>query len=368
MSFSKPKSLPRNTFAKNINRHRKLGTVGLLTKKLAVYDSICKKHSVGSLTFRNCKVASNSGKSIIIDHEEIRGNMKCGVLLVKAISVYDSQEIYDVVQVKLDKEARIEKKRQEDFEKSKQELERLKKAGDINFDENDTNHKNLVNELMKKLDETTNNEINRNESQETNNNESQETNTNESQETNNNESQETINNESQETNTNESQETNNNEFIENNTDESLEKISKETQQKKHTRERNKYYRNFMRDFKSKFSIKLQPDYNFFEGKVETTDMIIENSIVYEIDMNVNQKTKYFLVVGDLQLKSGLLRQIDPMYKSESVVEEQNEFIERIKAKEDIKIQESDADVLESESDNDDIDNGIVDVIVNNNDS
>lgn len=94
--------------------------------------------------------------------------------------------------------------------------------------------------------------------------------------------------------------------------------------------RNKFYRNFMKDIKSKFNLSHQQQFKYLEVRVNTEDMVIENTIVYSITI---PKETYMLVVGDLQVKSGLIRRIDPSYNIESVIEEQTEFMERIREKE-----------------------------------
>ena len=115
-------------------------------------------------------------------------------------------------------------------------------------------------------------------------------------------------------------------------------------------EGNKYHRNFMKDLRSKFILEQKDKFKYVEVKAETTDMVIDNSRVYQITMPPKTTNVYLLIVGDLELKSKLLRQIDPNYKSEQVFDDHSEFLERIKAKENAKVKESAEDLIDEEFD------------------
>ena len=92
---------------------------------------------------------------------------------------------------------------------------------------------------------------------------------------------------------------------------------------------NKYLRKFMTNIRSKFIMEEQMGYKYFEVKYETTDMVINNAKVHKFAM----KGTCFIIIGDLQMKSKLALEIDPAYKVDSVLKEQSDFLERIKAKE-----------------------------------
>ncbi len=105
-------SLPRNILIKKslINRRRNESTKKIV-EKIKNLESICSKHKVGDLTFRTCKFGSFDGASTFVDHQEIKGNMRSGILLVKSNQVYTSPDIYDLVKIKRDKAERDKKRK-----------------------------------------------------------------------------------------------------------------------------------------------------------------------------------------------------------------------------------------------------------------
>ncbi|AQN68534.1 hypothetical protein [Saudi moumouvirus] len=311
-------SLPRNVLAKKMNINRKRENVKKINQQILNLETICKKHRVGDLTFRTCKFASLEGNITFIDHKEIKGNMRSGIMLVKSLNTYVSSEVYDLVQIKRDKIKRDAEKKIQELEKAKLELERIEAQNKENNSGEESsiekNHEELVDVLLNPGDDLQDKHNNDNSQDKSNNEESQD-------KPNNDDSQDKSSNEDSQENKSNNKQKNNN------------------QKRSKKKERNKYYRNFMSDIKSKFVLKLQPDFNFFEVKHETTDMVITDSIVYEIIISQNIKEKYYLVIGDLQMKSGIIRRIDPAYKFDNVLKEQSDFLERIKAKEQIKITE-----------------------------
>lgn len=106
----------------------------------------------------------------------------------------------------------------------------------------------------------------------------------------------------------------------------------------------------MKDLKAKFVLKEKSEFKYFEVKLDSTDMVVDNAKVYEIVMPTNSKETYFLVMGDLVKKRDLIRQIDPAYKSENVMRDQMDFLERIKAKENAKVTSHLTDVIDDDLD------------------
>ncbi len=390
-------SLPRNAVARNSKMHKKRDSGVKLSRNINTLDAVCKKHAVGNLIFRNCKMASYEGRVSFVDHEETRGNMRSGVIVVKATSIYSSEDIYDVVKVREDKIARDLKKRQEDYEKTKLEVERLKRSEELanKLANNDPKHDQLVEKLNENNTVEPNNESTEESVEQITEHIVEETAEQSTEKT----TQQTVEETAEQTTEKTTQQTveesveqsteqpveqsveqsteqtaeesveqsaeqpieqptekttqqTDEESVEQSTEQPIEESNKNTNQnndnKNKKKEKNKYYRNFMKDIKSKFSLKLRPENNYFEVKAETTDMIIEHSVVYEIVMVPPTKETYLLVIGDLQMKSSYLRQIDPQYKMDAVLKEQTEFMERIKAKEQLKIHQSPDNKLEPE--------------------
>jgi hypothetical protein len=136
-------------------------------------------------------------------------------------------------------------------------------------------------------------------------------------------------------------------------DRAIQQYQEQMAQKMNSEQGNKYYRNFMKDLRSKFTLIEQTDYRYFEVKSNQTDMVIDGARVYKLAMpectdNTKGKGTYFLILGDLTMKSGLIKQIDPSYHADKVIKSQNEFLERIKAKENSKITAMEADLIEDE--------------------
>lgn len=363
-------SLPRHKRAQNAKMHKK--SIGRISnRKMGELDSICEKHHISTLTFRSCKFATSDGEVTLVEHDQIKGNMKAGIILLKTSLMSPSETIYDLVQIEKDKKDRDEKKKLDDFEKAKIEIERLRNA---NIKESipgaDTQHQELLEKLMNEdtnqksdpekvtdefcdqLDATVENDkpiVEDNEPIA--------------------EDNEPIIEENESV-------VENNEYVLDNTTNDTPNVVEDSSTKRKTKsqikrekalkqmqeqiaqqtkkaaanEGNKYYRSFMKDLKYKFSITETPVYKYFEAKAQSTDMIIDGVRTYEISMPENVTEKYLLIIGDLQMKSNLIRQIDPAYKCENVLQEQNDFLERIKAKDTSKIRELSEDLLEEEFD------------------
>ena len=150
---------------------------------------------------------------------------------------------------------------------------------------------------------------------------------------------------------------------------------------------NKYFRKFIKDMITSFKLDTQRQYRYFEVRVQSTDMVIDNANVHKITINAQKeeiipakpkplnnkkigktvphrepnkpqfskkigtraKYEYYLIVGDIQMKSGLIRQIDPNYKPEKAYQDYSEFMERIKNQEGVKTTVTKEDVIEIET-------------------
>lgn len=250
------------------------------SKKIIELDRICDKHNVGNLTFRSCSFANIDGQVTSVDYEEIKGNMKAKIMIIKARDIIPIPDIiYDLVKIDREKKERDEKKRLEEIEKLK--------------DEQNVDHQKMM-ELIDPKNEIENpipEDITR-------------------------------------------VEDNVNPKLKSKRDKALKKI-KELQNdadKRAKKDGNKYHRKLIKDIKTKFVLEEQFQYNFCEVKVDVTDMVIDKAKIYKM-MVPNTKKIYFLVVGDIQMKNGLIKQMDPCYKSERLLQDQTEFFEKIKEKE-----------------------------------
>jgi uncharacterized protein YbjQ (UPF0145 family) len=387
--------LPRNALSRNTNTHTKKDTGRQIIRKTTELDTICSKHKVGILTFRSCKFADAKGNVTFVEHNQVRANMKYGIMVIKANNVVPSasENIYDLVQIEKDKYERNEKKNQEEAEKALIEIERLKNTNTITSLPNESDeHTNLLkkivdesndaNQIMseqgnklsiettsglteipaniEKMEDQMENEIEQikilpdaEQLEIPTNNEIKQTEILPGVE----QLEIPTNNETEQIGESKNQNNDDKQHTSTKKDKSAkakrEKALKQMQEqleKQSKSKGNRHYRNFMKDVKSKFSLTEKPEYKFFEVRAETTDMVISDVKTYEIIMPINTKETYLLVLGDLQMKTGLIRQIDPAYKSEKVFKEQNDFLERIKAKEKSKTTALSEDLLEEELD------------------
>lgn len=94
---------------------------------------------------------------------------------------------------------------------------------------------------------------------------------------------------------------------------------------------NKHHRNFISDLTSKFKLQQYSQYKFLELKVGSSFMIIDNPGVFRV--SITDVDKDILIIGDLQQKSSVLKEIDPNYGASDVLKDQEKFMEQIKTKE-----------------------------------
>lgn len=304
-------TLPRNIIARRAKLQKKYGTTREVNKKIIELDSICNKHNVGNLSLTFCKYSDEEGNVTFIEQEHVRGNMRFGILIVKAKSMNAAKDlIYDVVQVARAKTERDEKKKEGEDEKTKEELERLQNDNPDPLPEGNAKHHDMVNELtsqaakskeiLQQMEEPLEKETEK-------------------------ETKMTMEK---------------NKFIK--------QMNNQSAQKAQKTDGNRFYRSFMKDLRSKFSLIPIEGVKYFEVKMESTAMLIENATVYKLVMPASTPDIYILVVGDLQMKSQVLRRIDPAYGADRVFQEHSDFLERIKAQENTKITEYKEDLLEKE--------------------
>src|SRR5688572_12971414 len=107
--------IPRNALAKNTNTHRKNMANKEIDKRVNDLKTVCENNKVSNLTFKSCKLATGDGKVSFIDYDFIKGNMKCGVMVIKAKTISQSADaIYDIVEIEKNKKEADEKKHKDD--------------------------------------------------------------------------------------------------------------------------------------------------------------------------------------------------------------------------------------------------------------
>ncbi len=79
-----------------------------------------------------------------------------------------------------------------------------------------------------------------------------------------------------------------------------------------------------------FKLDEENIYRFFEVKYLNTEMVIRNVKSYVLSMPDNSPFTILMVLGDLEMKNNLIKQIDPLYKIESTLQRQQDALEKIK--------------------------------------
>ena len=445
--------LSRNLQAHNNNNIKK-NKNKLVSQKKNNIKQISQKHGISKLTFKSCKLATYDGQVTFVEHDEIEANLKMGVFIVKATSLIPSgnNKLYDIVEIEKNKLERDIKKKKEEDEKSKIELERIKKneakSNEMNeehdkiikqleesaasneikyheritdsiisgeFQENsetkssqETTNLATNNEINDKLNEKSNDKLNEKSNDKLNeksNDKLNEKSNDKLNEKSNDKLNEKSNDKLNEKSNDKLNEKSNDKLNEKSNDKLNEKsndklndkpkdklndkpkdklneqsneklndkpnnksnnkpkekknLGKKSKKEDHPKnptppksipkKDNKYFRRFMQDIRSNFSLTENREYRYLEFKAETTDMVIEDVKMYNIGMPKETKEIYFLITGDLQMKSGLIKQKDPSYEFENVIADQYEFLERIKSKENSKTVELPGEI------NDDLD-------------
>jgi hypothetical protein len=355
--------LPRNVIAKNRNMHIKNSLGRDITKKTTELDTICDRHQVGNLSFKDCKYANAEGNVTFVEHEHIRGNMKIGALIIKANALLPSTDsVYDLVQLEKDKKERDEKKMAEEEEKSRNEVQRLQNTNSLDIlPDGNEYHNELIQKLINEESQATENgkdQPNENSNDQPNENSNDQPNENSNEQPIENSNEQPIENSNDQPIENSNDQpienniTNDNEVtaIEEKRRKALKQMREELDKKSRDNSGNKYYRKFMKDIRGKFTLTEESNIKYLEVRAETTNMVIENVKAYKIIMPEKIKHQYILFIGDLQMKSDLLRKIDPAYGFDKISREHNDLFERIKAKENSKTEEYDEKITDDELD------------------
>jgi hypothetical protein len=340
--------LPRNARAKNQNTRKRNAENHGAERRAQELNTICKKNHIGSLSLNSCKYATAEGKVTFVEQDQVQGNMRAGVMILRVQTLAPSTDVvYDVVGVANAKKEREEKKRKEDAEKALAEIKRLQETGTTDaLPEGGEKHKEMINKLTDSTEENA-------DAVHTENTTMADTTADTITDTN-------ANNETVQDNTVEESDDaekedglpkkNKKKTAKDKREQALNKLQEQLAQKANEPKRNKFYRNFMKDLRSKFKLSEVPDTKYFEVKMESTPMIIEDAKVYNLEMPENTPYSYLLVVGDLQMKSAVLRQIDPAYQSDIIMRDQMDFLERIRAKDKSLTTEHSEDMLDNELD------------------
>ena len=242
-----------------------------LKKQMLTLTSLCDKYNVKPLSITSSKFIAYDGSVTNPNQITIKGNLRAGIMIITSNESTTSEDVYDIIQIEREKKKRDAEKNIENQKKSQMERDRI-----------------LQQQLKQVADEK-----------------------------------------------NETGEPSTDSPVGPPTDNPvgppIDMMETRTKHVKTTG--NKFFRNCMKDIKGKFKLHILEQYRYAEFKLETTYMVIENVDVYKMD--ISTKETYYLVVGDLQLKSGIIKQIDPAYNSDKVADEHTEFMEKMQQLENV---------------------------------
>lgn len=293
--------LPRNKVAKGI-KTRQIIQKNIGSTNETHFETICEKHNVKPLEFRSAKMVDQKGHVTFLEHKEIRANMKASVMIIKyGVSDTNTENIYDLFQIALDKKVKENKQKAKDIKDAVKHFELEKDEVDEPIlTEVTATTEPALEAIAEAISETV---IKKDELFEQIKSDAEALGvTVETVET-----VETIESTVQPT------QTESHKFqdrkMEKKRQHDIEKretairnIKHEMEKKANQHNRNKYHRNFIADLHSKFGSKLTelPDYKFIELRKNASDLVIEHSEVYKLDLGA--KDTYLLVIGDVNMK------------------------------------------------------------------
>uniref|UniRef100_A0A6C0CBQ1 Uncharacterized protein n=1 Tax=viral metagenome TaxID=1070528 RepID=A0A6C0CBQ1_9ZZZZ len=340
--------LPRTRILANKNLSRNTRTAkSNLKKDMTALNTICDKYNVKELTFRSVQFITTDGTITTVQHNTIKGNINNGIFLIESPSTAVTlNQIYDIVKIKDDKKNRDLQKKIEAQNKSKPEVERLNKqiikdlqtlkAANTTDDQIDNLvniAENAVDELAEKVVDVVTDNLIENEIAD--------------------KVTDLIENEIADKVTDlieneiadKVTDLIENEVADEMTDTSIEKVADESinlsdqtaannviqpkiNKKTAKMTGNKFFRNFMKDIKGKFRLSFQDEYEYCEFRKEATDLVVEGVNIHKINIP-NDVLSYYIVIGNMQMKRIVIKQIDPAYGADDIIDEHNEFMNKV---------------------------------------
>jgi hypothetical protein len=307
MSLNK---LPRTRILANKNLHKNVRTAkSNLKKEMSALGVICDKYNVKELTFRSVQFITSDGTITTIEHNTIKGNINHGIFLIESpCESVTLDKIYDIVKIKEDKKKRDFQKKIDAQNKSKPEMERLnqqiikdlqtlKDKSIVDTDDTKIIIDDPVENIIDKIDNITVEDL--------------------------------VNNSVE--NIIEAAETTD-DLVETVVDNSSATIQKAKKIAKTTG--NKFFRNFMKDIRGKFKLSFQDEYEYCEFRKEATDLIVEGVNIHKINISNDSSLSYYIVIGNMQMKRIAIKQIDPAYGADDIINEHNEFMNKVQKKDD----------------------------------
>ncbi|CAH6421646.1 Hypothetical protein MVR_LOCUS312 [uncultured virus] len=343
-------------------RRGKFDKVRKLSLAMRDLDAINEKHKVGNLTFASCKYSKRTGTVSYVEHSTAHGNMGAGIIMIRASVVNHSERVYDLIEIAQAKAERDAKKKEAETVKAIEEMERLRQQEEGSQTDLDVaidadilaQHTELVAELDGAITDATPAEPSTEPSTDPNT-----------------EPQlvdeldgKLIENPDDDDNTDMPTDEDVTEPMSVATAKAqkrrqrmkkkVDRYKKDLAAREEKKGNNRLCRNYLADLKAKNGFKLTEDLDiqYFEVLVNSTSMVIEDAKMYTLALPSEAKETILIIVGDLAMKSAVIRRIDPAYKVDKVFKEQTEFLDRIRARDDTQTIEVDTidDLADSDTD------------------
>ena len=306
--------IPRNKRIIGEKHKKKFGEKNAIKNEKVVFDSICEKHGIRELySCRSATLIEPNGQITLINYKQTIGNMKASILVFQEakLEISNSEIVYDLIRIEQEKKKKDQEKAMEDMKKTKEHMESLKRGDQSNLKENIeamSSEKASHDTIMNMLEQDTASEEKEKEKEKE------------------------IQIEKDLVSPDSTDSTIQPEQIDNTA------IAKEISRMPDKSNPipkvvgNKHNKKFLMEIYNKYTMELQSQYKYVEVKIGATCLVIDTANIYKINLP-HTKEYCLLIAGDLQMKSGLIKQIDPNYGAEEVIEEQAKFADKIQEKE-----------------------------------
>ena len=293
--------IPRNKRIIGEKHKKKFGEKNAIKNEKVVFDSICEKHGIRELySCRSATLIEPNGQITLINYKQTIGNMKASILVFQEakLEISNPEIVYDLIRIEQEKKKKDQEKAMEDMKKTKEHMESLKRGDQSNLKENIeamSSEKASHDTIMNMLEQDTASE-------------------------------------EKEKDPVSADSTIQPEQIDNTA--IVKEISRMPDKSNLIPKvvGNKHNKKFLMEIYNKYTMELQSQYKYVEVKIGATCLVIDTANIYKINLP-HTKEYCLLIAGDLQMKSGLIKQIDPNYGAEEVIEEQAKFAEKIQEKE-----------------------------------
>jgi len=319
--------IPRNKLAVGARHKKRTGDATSGKRNTTTLENLFTKHSVGEFTTcRRARLVDHNGKFTEIMYEQVIGNMRASILVFKSAALHPdlSDATYDLITIERNKKAKEEKKLLDDMETTKDRINTLHESENkfdksLREDEVEAEAEGAV--AVTEVDETHAKMLDLLKVQE------------------------------------DLADGTGNDDIESEIIPEVDPIVETIVEPEAAVESdaivipetdykpvptilpkriagNKYHRNFLTEIVSKFKLVQETKYRYLEIKIDATPMVIDKVGVFRIlgTFGKDQTTDHILIVGDLQMKSTLIKQIDPNHGAEDVIKNQTEFAESVRDK------------------------------------